>query len=125
MVHENRKPGSGSNKNFGTRCAAEGIFLFERLAHENMSPFDPREIRDFDESVDQVSLKGDTNGIESNDFQNTQAQKENTDATGTHAASDRILSLQQIISKKKEKITVLENEVKELDRELQSLMGEL
>ncbi len=125
MVHENRKPGSGSNKNFGTRCAAEGIFLFERLAHENVSPFDPREIRDFDESVDQVSLKGDTNGIESNDFQNTQAQKENTDATGTHAASDRILSLQQIITKKKEKITVLENEVKELGRELQSLMGEL
>merc|ERR1711871_1332681 len=28
IVHENRKPGSGANKNFGTRCGAEGIFAF-------------------------------------------------------------------------------------------------
>eukprot|EP00943_MAST-04B_sp_MAST-4B-sp1_P009777 g9777.t1 len=54
MIHENRKPGSGNNKNFGTRCAAEGLFLFQRLAHINMTPFDPQEIRDFDEVEDRV-----------------------------------------------------------------------
>ena len=50
MVHENRKPGSGTNKNFGTRCAAEGIFAFQRLAAMGMTPFDPAELRDFSES---------------------------------------------------------------------------
>ena len=125
MVHENRKPGSGSNKNFGTRCAAEGIFLFERLAHENMSPFDPREIRDFDKSADQVSLKGDANGIKSYAFENTKPKREGIDITDTHAAGGRIWSLQKVITAKKEKIKELENEIKELSREWQSLTREL
>ena len=56
MIHENRKPGSGNNKNFGTRCAAEGLFLFQRLAHINMTPFDPQEVRDFDEVKDRVKF---------------------------------------------------------------------
>jgi hypothetical protein len=43
MVHENRKPAS-NRPNFVMRCAAEGLTLFQRLAHRNLVPFDPAEI---------------------------------------------------------------------------------
>jgi hypothetical protein len=43
MVHENRKPAS-NRPNFVMRCAAEGLTLFQRLAHQGLAPFDPAEI---------------------------------------------------------------------------------
>ena len=43
MVHENRKPAS-NRPNFVMRCAAEGLALFQRLAHKGITPVDPAEI---------------------------------------------------------------------------------
>ncbi len=43
MVHENRKPAS-NRPNFVMRCAAEGLVLFERLAHRGITPVDPGEV---------------------------------------------------------------------------------
>ena len=69
MVHENRKPGSGTNKNFGGRCAAEGIFLFQRLASLGMSPLSGGEgkifeIRDFEEGDKEVLSLPSKHGID-------------------------------------------------------------
>eukprot|EP00949_MAST-11_sp_MAST-11-sp1_P005050 g5050.t1 len=49
MKHLNLKPGSGSNLNFGMRCAAEGLVLFRRLAKRGIVPVEPAELRDFRE----------------------------------------------------------------------------
>ena len=72
MIHENRKPGSGSNKNFGTRCGAEGIFAFQRLASLHMAPFDPHEIRDFE---DQDKIRADVGAGGKPDNSNARLEK--------------------------------------------------
>jgi hypothetical protein len=43
MVHENLKPAS-NRPNFVMRCAAEGLALFQRLAHRGITPVDPAEV---------------------------------------------------------------------------------
>ena len=43
MVHKNLKPAS-NRPNFVMRCAAEGLALFQRLAHRGITPVDPAEV---------------------------------------------------------------------------------